>query len=548
MKFIENFLRLTRQFGRLKVDFNQKTPKKQRVQSATVPISHSPAFYNVRKKSKILLFTLSLLLGLGVTQVYAAFPPTGTVSQSDPTTPQLVTVSHPREFRGVWVATVANIDWPSQPALAVETQKAELIKILDQMKALNLNALVLQVRPAGDALYASSLEPWSYWLTGTQGKAPAPNYDPLQFAVEEAHKRNIELHAWFNPYRAKTSTNAPLAGNHMANQFPQYAYRYGDLLWMDPGAKVVQDKTYDVIMDVVRRYDIDGVHLDDYFYPYPQDGIPFPDSKTYGAYKANGGTLSLKDWRRENVNQLMYRLSQGIHATKPHVRFGISPFGIYRPGKAPGIVGLDQYDALYADAKKWLEQGWVDYMAPQLYWRIDPPQQSYPVLLNWWTQHNPQRRHIYAGNYLSKLDGQGWPISEFQRQVDISRKMAPQLSLGNIFFSMKVFKENRLGVNKAFQTALYPSPVLPPTMNWLDAEPPAPPTNVAVNAGYITWDSAASNDIRSWTIYQQVGNSWKLVAVVPKNTTAAKVQRGNYAIAAVDDTNNESQGVMVSMQ
>lgn len=320
-------------------------------------------------------------------------------------------ISHQREFRGVWVATVANIDWPSKSNLSVDQQKFELIAILNRMQELNLNALILQVRPNGDALYSSSIEPWSAWLTGTQGTPPNPYYDPLQFAIEEAHKRNIELHAWFNPYRARLRGNAAFAPNHIASKFPQYAYQYGDLIWMEPGAKEVQDQTYNVIMDVVQRYDLDGVHLDDYFYPYPKDGIPFPDSQTYNAYRSAGGNLGLSDWRRQNVNLMIKRIHEGIKTIKPYVKFGISPFGIYRPGKAPGIVGLDQYASLYADVKLWVEQGWMDYLAPQLYWKIDPPQQSYSVLLNWWLQNNPRRLHVYTGNALYRIDNE-WSISE----------------------------------------------------------------------------------------------------------------------------------------
>lgn len=455
-------------------------------------------------------------------------------------------INHQREFRGVWVASVANIDWPSQPNLPVAQQKSELISLLNRMEELNLNALILQIRPNGDAFYNSSLEPWSGWLTGVQGKPPEPYYDPLQFAIEESHKRNIELHAWFNPYRARLKGNAPFAANHMAAVYPQYAYRYGDLIWMEPGAKEVQDRTYNVIMDVVQRYDIDGIHLDDYFYPYPIAGVAFPDTQTYANYRAAGGNLGLADWRRENVNFMIKRIADGIKTTKPYVKFGISPFGIYRPGKAPGIVGLDQFDSLYADVKLWIEQGWIDYLAPQLYWKIDPPQQSYPVLLDWWLQHNPKRRHIYAGNFLSRIDGE-WPVSELQRQVAISRQKAPQLSLGNIFFSMKMFRDNRQGVNEIFKSAIYPTPALVPAMSWLDNQPPEPPSGIQVNSGIITWTPSPSEDIRSWAIYQQFSNGWQLVKVVDKATTSVRVTPGNYAIRAVDRMANESAEEVVSV-
>ncbi|MFO7032476.1 hypothetical protein B9T07_21750 [Limnospira fusiformis CCALA 023] len=461
--------------------------------------------------------------------------------------PQANQPTHQREFRGVWVASVVNIDWPSASNLSVAQQKFELLAILNRMQELNLNALVLQIRPTGDAFYQSQLEPWSTWLTGRQGEAPNPFYDPLQFAIEESHKRNIELHAWFNPYRARMgSERGPFAPNHMAAVYPQYAYRYGDLVWMDPGAKEVQDRTYNVIMDVVRRYDIDAVHLDDYFYPYPKPGIPFPDGQTYNAYRAAGGNLSLADWRRNNVNQMIFRLYQGIKEVKPYVKFGISPFGIYRPGKAPGIVGMDQYEAIFADVKLWMDRGWLDYLSPQLYWRIDPPQQSYPVLLDWWVRNNPFQRHIYTGNFLSQL-ANGWPVSEFQRQVQISRQKANQLSLGNIFFSMKMFRDNQSGVNEVFKSSVYPTPALPPSMPWLDNEPPQPPTGLQAASGMISWNPSPDNDIRSWALYQQFTNGWQLVRVIDRNTTAVSVSPGTYALRAVDRMANESSEAIVNV-
>jgi uncharacterized lipoprotein YddW (UPF0748 family) len=460
-----------------------------------------------------------------------------------------IAVSHQREFRGVWAATVWNLDWPSQKGLPVEQQKSELIQILDRIQSLNFNALVLQVRPTGDALYASELEPWSEWLTGTQGKAPDPFYDPLEFAIAEAHKRNIELHAWFNPYRAGTSSEkTPKVRPHITTAYPEYVYQYGNDFWMDPGAKVVQDWTYNVILDVVRRYDVDGIHLDDYFYPYPVTGQTFPDDKTYAAYQAAGGKLSLGDWRRDNVNTMMQRISSGIQAAKRYVKFGISPFGIYRPGQPPQIKGLDQYESLYADPKKWLEEGWVDYMAPQLYWRIDPPAQSYPVLLQWWTENNPKRRHIYPGNRLSSLDGKDWSISEYQKQVEITRNLASKLSLGNIFYNMKVFNENRLGVVDTFKTSLYSEQALAPSMSWLAAVPPAVPTGVRVRDGKLTWQIATKGDIRSWTLYQQKGDTWKLLKLLDAATLESKLEPGTYALCAVDRIANESLGVVVSVK
>ncbi len=457
-------------------------------------------------------------------------------------------VSHQREFRGVWVATAWNIDWPSKRGLSTEQQQSELIQIIDCIQALNFNALILQIRPAGDAFYDSQLEPWSELLTGIPGKAPEPFYDPLEFAIDQCHKRNIELHAWFNPYRARTSAEKlPNVSPHLAVTHPEYIYKYGSDLWMEPGAKVIQDSTYNVILDVVRRYDVDAIHLDDYFYPYPISGQTFPDDKTYKNYQINGGKLSLSDWRRDNVNQLIQRISIGIKTTKPTVKFGISPFGIYRPGQPAQIKGLDQYEQLYADPKKWLEEGWIDYIAPQLYWRIDPPAQSYPVLLQWWTESNPKHRHIYPGNRLSGLDGKDWTISEYQKQIEITRNLAPQLSLGNIFYSMKAFTENRLGVVDSFKTTIYQEPALVPTQSWRESVTPSLPKRVKVKQGRITW-SKSTEAIRSWTLYQQDANTWKLVQIMAATTTEAKVKPGTYALCAVNQQANESLGVVVSVK
>ncbi|MCA1991918.1 MAG: family 10 glycosylhydrolase [Coleofasciculus sp. S288] len=460
-----------------------------------------------------------------------------------------VSVNHRREFRGVWVTTAWNSDWPSKPGLPVEQQKTELIRIINHLKALNFNALVLQVRPEGDALYASKLEPWSEWLTGTQGKAPNPFYDPLEFAIAECHKRNIELHAWFNPYRAKISVKgSPNARPHIALTNPDVVYRWGNYLWMDPGSKVVQDRAYNVILDVVKRYDVDGIHLDDYFYPYPIQGKSFPDNKTYAAYKAGGGKLSVGDWRRDNVNKMVQRLWEGIKATKSHVKFGISPFGIYRPGQPAQIKGLDAYSVLYADAKKWLEQGWVDYIAPQLYWKIDQKAQSYPVLLKWWTDINHKQRHIYTGNNIAQLDGKSWKLQEINKQIDISRNLVEKKSLGNIFFHMTILSHNRQGIYYNFKSSVYAKPALVPTMPWLDAIPPFPPTELNVKNRQLTWKAVNDKDVSSWTLYKQNGGTWTMEQILSGATRAATVEPGTYALCAVDRLANESAGVSVSVK
>lgn len=460
--------------------------------------------------------------------------------------PQTVAVSHLREFRAAWVTSVWNKDWPSSPTISTQQQQTEFIRILDTLQSMNFNAVILQIRPEGDAVYASAIDPWSNWLTGTQGRPPNPSYDPLAFAIAECHRRGLELHAWFNPYRARTARNTVNVRPHIAFTNPEAVYPWGSQLWMDPGIKLVQDRTFNVILDVVRRYDVDGIHLDDYFYPYPIAGQSFPDNRTYQTYRNNGGTLALHDWRRENVNQLVQRIITGIRAAKPHVKFGISPFGIYRPGQPPGIQGLDAYDQLFADALKWLQQGWVDYLAPQLYWRIDPPAQSYPVLLDWWAAQNTRQRHIYVGNNVGQLDGKAWELEEIERQIAITRQHPSEFVLGNIFFSMSTLLANREGVRDRFQSVTYRRPALAPVVSWLTTTAPALPTGVQVSNRQIRWLAGSANT-RSWTLYQRSGNQWSLQQILPAAVTSVTVSPGTYALCGVNRLSQESQGVVVAV-
>ena len=430
-----------------------------------------------------------------------------------------------REFRGVWVTSVANMDWPSRPGLPVAQQQSELIAILDRAAALNLNAVILQVRPSGDALYASKKEPWSAFLTGRMGKPPEPFYDPLAFAVEEAHRRGLELHAWINPYRARyPADTSRLAANHIGRRRPDLVVKYGPYLWMDPGSSEVRAHTVSVVRDIVKRYDIDGLHIDDYFYPYRERNrrgreIPFPDDRTWRAYRRKGGTLARDDWRRRNVDLLVEELYKSVKAEKPWVKFGISPFGIWRPGYPASVRGLDSYREIYADSRKWLQRGWLDYFTPQLYWRSSAPQQRYDELLRWWGEQNQFNRHIWVGNYTSRVMGEGanWPAAELLEQVRLTR--ADSGASGNVHFRMNVFLQNRDSLGDRLVAGPYAAPALVPPTPWIAERAPSPPqasAQVDTLSGRTTLTVAPTGTIaaRLWVVRARFGNEWT-TSIVP---------------------------------
>lgn len=462
-----------------------------------------------------------------------------------------------REFRAAWVASVANIDWPSKPGLSTEQQKRELLAILDRAVRLNLNAIILQVRPACDALYKSPYEPWSEFLTGRTSRAPEPFYDPLAFAVEEAHKRGLELHAWFNPYRAShPKGKSPPSADHISKKHPELVRSYGAYLWLDPGEPEVQIHTLNVILDVVRRYDIDGVHIDDYFYPYRvKDGagniVDFPDEPSWNRYRASGGKLSRYDWRRENVNAFVKRLYKAIKAEKRWVKFGVSPFGIWRPGYPPQIQGFDQYVELYADPRKWLRNGWLDYFTPQLYWRIDSPGQSYPVLLKWWVEQNVRHRHVWPGNYTSKAGE--WRAQEIVRQIQCTRDQSG--ATGNVHFSMKALLRNHAGLADLLAKGVYAQPALVPASPWLDNKPPGKPKvarkeDAGTQAVTVTWKLADGKAPWLWVLQVYAGGQWR-THILPgiKNSQtlqeADKIER--VAVSAVDRCGNQGPVAIVRL-
>ena len=369
----------------------------------------------------------------------------------------------PREWRAAWIATVANIDWPSKPGLSAEQQQAEIKALCDTAQRIGLNALILQVRTAADALYESKLEPWSEYLTGTQGQHPG--YDPLAVWLSECRARGLELHAWINPYRARhSSAKSELAPAHIGRS-RDWVRRYGDQLWMDPGDPAAAEQTLAVVRDILSRYAVDGIHVDDYFYPYPitdpatKQELDFPDEPSWQKYVAKGGSLSRHDWRRYSVNTLVQRMYALAHEVRPGTRVGVSPFGIPKPTARPaGISGFSQYDKLYADVELWLCEGWMDYLAPQLYWPRSQTAQSFEPLLQAWRTSNPLGRPIHPGLFTSRINDtpQSWQPDEVLAQIDIIRRVSP--GSGHIHFSMAALSQNRKGIADALRSGPYAGP------------------------------------------------------------------------------------------
>ena len=416
------------------------------------------------------------------------------------------------EFRAAWVATVANIDWPSSPGLSTEDQQREAIAILDVLSDLNFNAAVFQVRPQCDAFYKSDLEPWSYYLTGEQGKAPDPYYDPLTFWVEESHKRGIELHVWFNPYRAHHPIGGEISEGSIVKRRPDLAKELkGGYWWLDPAKQGTQDHSIAVVMDVLERYDIDGIHFDDYFYPYPSynGGEDFPDDDSWAEYIEDGGKLEKNDWRRYHVNRFIKRLYREIKKKKSHVKFGLSPFGIWRPYSPPSIRGFDQHEQLFADARLWLNKGWVDYYSPQLYWPVNQIPQSYPVLVGWWHRQNLKGRNLWPGLYTGRVVGERGVDNNIS-QIMITRGFEESQS-GNIHFSMKALMGNISGIGDALLAGPYKNEALVPTSPWLDKKAPAPPEVSVVKESEslkLSWSHDDPADVFRWVVYYKYDDVW----------------------------------------
>ena len=455
------------------------------------------------------------------------------------------------EFRGVWVATVVNIDWPSKPGLSNETQKNEFIELLEMHQKNGMNAIIMQVRPAGDALYPSTLEPWSEYLTGKQGLPPSPFYDPLSFMIAETHKRGMEFHAWINPYRASfNNEKSSISPNHLTKTHPEWFVTYDNKKIFNPGLPEVWQHTNRVVRDIVSRYDIDAIHLDDYFYPYKVPGKEFQDDATYKKY--NRG-LNKEDWRRSNCDTIIKQLSATVHNIKPGVQFGISPFGVWRnkskdPDGSNTKAGVTNYDDLYADIMLWQQKGWIDYIIPQLYWEHGHALADYDELINWWDQNN-KNVNLYIGHgiYRAGTTTNWKSTNEIPYQIKSLRNL--KNTRGSAYFSSKTFNTNPNHWNDSLKNNYYRKPALQPTMPWLvQYEVAAPIVNKKSEQSYQI-EIGDLKKVKQLAILSLANKEYAVEAIVPGDTkyinlTALGIERkynAQYWIVAVGQQNQLSK-------
>jgi uncharacterized lipoprotein YddW (UPF0748 family) len=469
------------------------------------------------------------------------------------------------EFRGVWVATVDNIDWPTKGNYNSDSQKAEYIKLLDMHQRNGMNAVIVQIRPAADAFYPSQYEPWSEWLTGKQGQPPVPYYDPLQFMIEEAHKRGLEFHAWCNPYRAEFAIGkSSISPTHITRVHPEWFLPYGTVRLFDPGNKDAQQYVVRVIRDIVSRYDIDAIHFDDYFYPYRIAGKEFPDSVSFRLY---GNGMNKDDWRRSNTDSIILALSKAIKEEKKYCRFGISPFGVWRNADKDSTgsnskAGQTNYDDLYANIILWLKEGWIDYVAPQLYWEFEHAHAPYGPLLDWWNKHT-YGRHCYIGLGIFKASSNAsWRNKdELPRMIRELRDM-PNVQ-GAIYFSSKSFERNPNGWNDSLQNNYYKYPAIIPSMPWIDssviAKPALSVTSNGSNANGTTitiQNKETVKKIKAFVVYEfDITDSIKdkksaqhIAKIIPATADAVQYiipqpadKMKRLGISCIDFENNESE-------
>jgi len=467
-----------------------------------------------------------------------------------------------REFRGVWVATVANIDWPSKPGLSTARQQQEIVDILDLHKKNGNNAIILQVRPTADALYASELEPWSAFLTGEQGKAPEPFYDPLEYWISEAHKRGMELHAWLNPYRINLDTTDVLSPKHIIHSHPEWLFIYGGRSYFSPANPEVWNFVRKVVVDVVRRYDVDAIHFDDYFYPYLIENQELPDSLDFVRFGGDYYPDRLEAWRRHNVDTIIDMLGAAIKAEKAWVKFGISPFGVWRNRSedergSETTAGTSNYDGLHADVLHWQNEGWIDYLMPQLYWREDHPAVGFSTLAYWWNDYS-YGRHMYVGLAPYRLDKKSqhkqWRKEKYLlRQINLIRDLEG-LSGFAYFSSRHFFRKDLVRLNNKLQKDYCRKPALVPEMHWIDARAPGRPTGLRMEGNTLVWDAAESagemDRSRFFTVYRYEpgeNNRIKSVKNLVELTGESRIDFGEeipvgiYRVSGLDRLNNESQ-------
>lgn len=468
-----------------------------------------------------------------------------------------------REFRAAWIATVNNIDFPSSKTLSAAQQQTEFINILNQHKQTGINAIVVQIRPTSDALYESSFEPWSEVLTGKQGQNP--QYDPMKFMIEECRKRGIEFHAWFNPYRVVSdATIAKIdSSKHIAAKRPDLLLAYGNLRILNPGLQDSRNYVTKIVMDVVRRYDVDGVHFDDYFYPYPVSGTVLNDDATFA--QNSRGFTNKNNWRRDNIDLLIKQVSDSIKAVKPYVKFGISPFGIWQNKTASqpegsATNGLQSFSDIYADSKKWIQQGWVDYLAPQLYWYIGFSVADYGILANWWNNLVTEPRHIYIGQAMYRVNADAnWNANEIPKQLNVNRSL--KNVYGSIFYNTTSLNKNPLGVRDSLRNNYFKYPALLPPMPWKDNIAPQPPTGliatVVADGVSLKWnfDKSITNELnktKQFVVYRfkedekiDINNSKSIIYISPLAEETyidktAKDANYTYLVTALDRLHNES--------
>lgn len=462
--------------------------------------------------------------------------------------------SSKREFRGAWIASVANIDWPSKPGLSAVEQQQQYIRLLDMLQAAGCNAVIVQIRPVADALYSSKKEPWSHYLTGRSGEPPYPYYDPLIFMIEEAHKRNMEFHAWFNPFRALMNSNSnPHPQNHVTHKHKDWIIAYGGKSYVDPGIPEAREYVINVIVDVVKRYDIDAVHLDDYFYPYRVPKQEFGDNKSYAKY---GEGTDKGDWRRQNVSRFVSLLNTSIKAEKPWMKLGISPFGVWRnksqdPEGSDTRGGQTTYDDLYADVLMWLQKGWVDYMMPQLYWEHNHKAAPFSVLQPWWYDHC-YKRHVYYGLGLYRMttakSGPWASANELLWQLRDIRQRCP--NSGYSFYSASCFDKIKAPVMDSLKNGHARYPALIPAMPWLDDEAPAAPA-LKAEGTTLSWHAPGQDkEPLRYVVYRFNNNERvdlerndRIIAIQPETTLKVQESRkgATYIVTALDRLSNESE-------